>query len=100
MTDAEKSEFRKYGVWFGFWNAGTLFSPMTIAFFSPIPVPLNWVIAATVLMTGLAFYPLWWKQQAKFLASTEWARERGIDAASLSMFPYGCLLYTSDAADE
>ena len=64
MTAAERSSFGKHGAWFGIWNAVTLFSPMAIAFFTPIPVPLNWIIAASVLMIGLAFYPLWWKEQA------------------------------------
>jgi hypothetical protein len=62
---------------------------MGIAFFTPIPVPLNWIIAATVLMVGLAFYPLWWKEQATFMCSTKWARERRLDPSSLPMFPYG-----------
>ncbi|MEN6407444.1 MAG: serine/threonine-protein kinase, partial [Thermoguttaceae bacterium] len=89
MTEAERSAARKHGAWFGIWNAVTVSSPMAIAFYTPIPVPLNWIIAASVLMIGLAFYPLWWKEQAKFMCSTNWAREHGIDPASLSMYPYG-----------
>ena len=87
MTESEKAACTKYGIWFGIWNAATFFLPMAIVNFTPIPVPLNWIIAASVLMIGLAFYPLWWKKDAALLCSTTWARQQGIDPASLPMFP-------------
>jgi len=85
MTKSEYSAALKFGWWFGIWNAVTLFSPMAIVYFIPIPVPLNWIIAASVLMTGLAFYPLWLKKQARFLCSTAWAKQRSIEPAAVSM---------------
>ena len=85
MTKDEYSAAMKFGWWFGIWNAATFFLPFTIIEFTPIPLPMNWIIASVVLMTGLAFYPLWFNRQARFLCSTTWAKQRGVEPASLRM---------------
>ena len=89
MTAKEKATAMKFGAWFGIWNAATLFSPFVIVQWVPIPVPLNWIVASVVLFTGLAFYPIWWKPQARFLSSTKWARKHGIEPAAVRMAPFG-----------
>lgn len=48
-----------------------------------IPVTLNWIIAAMLLGTGLAFYPFWWKIKAKLYGSSAWAKARGWPAESV-----------------
>ena len=78
LTAHEKAAAMKFGAWFGMWNAATLFSPLAIVFWMPIPVPLNWIIASVVLFTGLAFYPLWWKKHARFCVPRSGRRNVGL----------------------
>jgi serine/threonine protein kinase len=89
MTKVEKLEAKKFGGWFGIWNAATFFLPMACVWFFPMPVPLNWIIASVVLLVGLAFYPLWWRKMANLLCDTAWAKERGYNPATLRIFPFG-----------
>ena len=88
LTEAEKLAVKKYGGWFGIWNSATFFLPMACVWCIPIPVPLNWIIAALVLLVGLAFYPVWWKKEANLLCSTAWARERGYHPDTLRLSPF------------
>ena len=85
MTDAERRELSLRGALFGIWNAATFFVPWAIAFYAP--KPLNWFFAPTVLLVGLAFYPLWQRIMREFLASTKWARQQGVAPESLPMSP-------------
>jgi hypothetical protein len=89
MTGGEKMRIMTFGGFYGIWNSATFFLPFACIMFFPIPVPLNWIIAMAVLLAGLAFYPLWWKQQAKLYCATAWAREKGIQMESIRSFPLG-----------
>ncbi len=80
---------KKFGAAFGIWNSATCFLPFACVWFFPIPLPLNWIISASVLLVGLAFYPVWWRKMANLLCSTAWARERGYNPATLRIFPFG-----------
>jgi predicted Ser/Thr protein kinase len=92
MTGAEKTGITVFGGFYGFWNSATFFLPFACVMFFPIPVPLNWIVASAVLMVGLAFYPLWWKRQAKLLCSSAWAKEQGIRVESIRTFLPGMLM--------
>ena len=89
MTAGEKLGITWYGLFYGAWNSATFFLPFACIMFFPIPVPLNWMVASAVLLVGLAFYPVWWRWQARLLGSSEWSREQGIRPESLRTFPLG-----------
>jgi serine/threonine protein kinase len=88
LTGSEMLSCQKWAVLYALWNSATSFLPLACLWFFPIPAPLNCIIAAVGLLVGLAFYPLWWKQQAKLLCASAWARAQGIRAESLP-FPLG-----------
>ncbi|HPA19920.1 MAG TPA: protein kinase [Verrucomicrobiae bacterium] len=83
MTETEKREAMWRGLLFGLWNAGTFFGPFFFIWFSSVPKPLNWIYGGAILVIGLSLYPLLRRMDREFLASTAWARQRGITAEQL-----------------
>jgi len=89
MTASEKQATWAFSVFYAIWNSATFFLPMACLMFFPLPVPLNWIIATAALLTGLAFYPLWWKHQARVVCSSAWAQAQGWRPESVRAFPWG-----------
>jgi hypothetical protein len=88
MTGGEMRRAKMFDHFYGFWNSATFLLPCACIWFFPIPVPLNWIMAAVGLLVGLAFYPLWWKKKAGLYCATAWARNQGIHADSIRL-PFG-----------
>ncbi len=89
MTAQERARMLPLGTFYAIWNSATFFLPFACLMLFPIPVPLNWIIATSVLLTGLAFYPLWWKYQARLMCASAWAKARGLRPESLHTFVGG-----------
>ena len=89
MSGDEKLRMKKFGAVFGLWNAATFFLPFACVWVFPIPLPLNWIISCSLLIVGLAFYPVWWRKMARLLCDTAWAKERRCDPAALRIYLLG-----------
>ncbi len=90
MTEAEKREATKRALLFGLWNAMTFFGPVFCVAFMSLPGPMRWMYGAAILVIGLSFYPRWLRMHREFLASTSWARAKGITPEQLKgHFPTG-----------
>jgi hypothetical protein len=103
LTASELSQFRRRGALYGLWCGATFAGPLGISvavsifyglagpdFFGlggPVPFPKSIILGAVVLMLiHLACIRRWQNLQRKFLASTTWARQQGIDPVSLRLF--------------
>jgi len=74
---------RNYGRWVAF----TFAMPIALAVVLRDTVVI--VIAASLVSIHLACIPLWQKSTRRFLCSTKWAREQGLDPAQLKLFGLG-----------
>jgi signal peptidase I len=90
MTAAEKRGATTRALLFGLWNAMTFFGPVFCVAFMSLPGPMRWMYGAAILVIGLSFYPRWLRMHREFLASTSWARAKGITPEQLKgHFPTG-----------
>ncbi len=83
MTEAEKRGATTRALLFGLWNAMTFFGPLFCVTFVSLPGPMRWMYGAAILVIGLSFYPKWLRMHREFLASTSWARAKGITPEQL-----------------
>ena len=86
MTDAERAEVSRRGVFYGFWVFATCAAPLSLAIVEPSRL---YIAIATVLVTiHIVCIPIWQKMLKQFLCSTAWAREQGITPEQLRLFVF------------
>lgn len=86
MTGAEKAEAMCRGGLYGIWVAVTFGIPLSLILIAQSPLLL--ALAAALVVIHVVCIPIWQKMQRRFLCSTVWAREHGIDPDRLRMFAF------------
>lgn len=87
LTKHEKHTARLRSAFYGLWCGVSLSLPvMLIALHPGITMA---IVAPVLIFTHFLFIPVWLQSQRKFLASTRWAKEHGIQASRSSLFAFG-----------
>ena len=91
MTPEEKSTVTRRGLMYGLWVAVSVALPIHFIFMGLCAGNLNPIIATIgglLVLAHIIGIPIWQGRQRQFLCNTIWARENGIEPASLQMFRF------------
>jgi hypothetical protein len=93
MTDSERLTAMQRGGLYGVWVAGTFAIPVGVLAglgWLQIPASVDTIIgiaiAITLIVIHICCIPAWLRAQRRFLSSTQWAREQGLQPADLHLF--------------
>ena len=85
LTSEERGQAAGRSALYGVWVFASVVAPLGAAW--RIQTPWAWTLAAVAILVHLAFIPVWQRRVRGFLSSTQWARQRGLEA-NLRLFQF------------
>lgn len=91
MTDAEKSTVTRHGIFYGVWTCASFALPVQLMAMGLLAGNLNRavsIVGGLLIVAHIVCIPIWQRRQRKFLCSTKWARDNGIQPENLKRFKW------------